>query len=382
MSNSLWFIVITLCVRVLQVGKVCLALCRGQTTFYPRPVKLFESQFKKLCQCSEALMFCNATSAMEAALFAGGVKSGQIVGTTAFVISSSYAPASHLGAQLRFYDIAMDDLNLNVDLLLSDSTELAALIVTHFYGVPCDMERIVAWAKKRNVLVVEDCSHAHGAMCQGRPIGTWGDVGVFSLQGAKTVSAGEGAVAITNNSELMLRMAAYGHQESYKKFGINNENDLSLPPFGSGKKMRAHPLGAVLALEDLRFLGAKNKIFSNWTSEIKEIASQSGQFLVPSVSVDSIRGGFCQGIPIILHDERLARELRETLIANRVNCFERNYTDNIIQFSNLLNEQDVKNRLPNSFSAFTKVLFIPFNQFVLPWRWYRLMKVLQKFNGA
>ena len=66
------------------------------------------------------------------------------------------------------------------------------LIVVHYFGYVCDMESIKKITEKYNIKLIEDCSHAHGATYQGKPVGSFGDIGIFSLQGAKAVSAGEG----------------------------------------------------------------------------------------------------------------------------------------------------------------------------------------------
>ena len=381
MINSLKFLVLTLVTRLLQIVRVSMAILKNQISFYPRSVKTFEAKFGEESGCSQSLMFCNATSAMEAALFSVGVDKDSNVGTTAFVIPSSYAPAKNLGANIKFIDVNLESLNFDIGKLEHLDAKLFALIVTHFYGNPCDMEKIMSWAKKNDVFVVEDCSHAHGAVCQGKPIGTWGHVGVFSLQGAKAVAAGEGAIAISNDSELMLKMAAYGHQESFRKFNIKTENNLNLPDFGFGRKMRAHPLGAVLALEDYKMLKIKNGIFSAWTRELEALSKKSVDFRLPSVLESSERGGFCQGIPFILKNKDSADKLKKLLLSSKVNCFSRDYTANIMQFSDIDSEHEVRSELPNSYNAFSQVLFVPFYQFVLPWRWAKLKSSLKAFHN-
>ena len=66
-----------------------------------------------------------------------------------------------------------------------------AVIVTHLWGIPADMDAILKVAKDLGLAVVKDCSHAHGAKHEGQFVGTLGDVGYFSLQGSKSVVAGE-----------------------------------------------------------------------------------------------------------------------------------------------------------------------------------------------
>ena len=381
MINSLKFLILTLVTRLLQIVTVSVAILKNQISFYPKSVKKFEAKFREVSCCSQSLMFCNATSAMEAALFSVGVVTDSNVGTTAFVIPSSYAPAKSLGANIKFIDLSLESLNFDVEKLEHLDVTLFALIVTHFYGNPCDMERIMSWAQKNDVFVIEDCSHAHGAICQGKPVGTWGHVGIFSLQGAKAVAAGEGAIAISNNSELMLKMAAYGHQQSFRKFNIKTENNLNLPDFGFGRKMRAHPLGAVLAIEDFKMLKIKNSIFSAWTRELEALSKKSVDFRLPSVLEASERGGFCQGIPFILENKDSADKLKKLLLSSRVSCFSRDYTAYIMQFSKIESEHEVRSELPISYNAFSQVLFIPFEQFVLPWRWAKLKSTLKRLHN-
>jgi len=378
MLTSLRFIFLTLVIRLNQIIRVVKAILLNQISYYPKSVKVFEKEYKKKTNSSYSLMFSNATSAMEAALFAGNVDANSNVLSTSFVIPSSYSPAYSLGANIIFLDIDENNLNLDIKLLQKFDSSVTALIVTHFFGNPCDMETIMNWASKNNVFVVEDCSHAHGAIYKDKPIGSWGHVGIFSLQGAKAIAAGEGAIAISNESEIMLKMAAYGHQESYKSFNIKTDKEISLPSFGYGKKMRAHPLGAILAHEELKTIDKKNAIFSEWHNEIYLLSLSSKLYKVPDILNNAVIGGFCQGIPLIIKNTLLAEELKNTLLKEKINCFMRNYTQPLIDFSRSHNSEiDIKNKLPNSYLNFSKVIFIPFYQFLSPLRWLKLKSILK-----
>ena len=383
MLISLRFIFLTLVTRLNQIVRVIKAILLNQISYYPKFVKTFEKEFKKKTNSSYSLMFSNATSAMEAALFAGNVNCNSKILSTAFVIPSSYSPAFSLGADIVFLDIDENNLNLDIKILEKFDSSITALIVTHFYGNPCDMETIMNWANKNNIFVVEDCSHAHGALYKDKPIGSWGDVGIFSLQGAKAIAAGEGAIAISNKSEIMLKMAAYGHQESYKSFGIKADKEIFLPSFGYGKKMRAHPLGAILAHEELKIIDKKNAIFSAWHNEIYLLSLTSNVYKVPDILNDALIGGFCQGIPLIIKNTSIAQELKNTLLKEKINCFMRSYSQPLIEFSSVYNSEiDIKNELPNSYLNFSKVIFIPFYQFLSPFRWLKLKSILKNKSDA
>ncbi|MDC1328953.1 DegT/DnrJ/EryC1/StrS family aminotransferase [Pseudomonadales bacterium] len=375
MFNSVKLIFIIVWIKIQQVILVAIEIIRGRVTFYPPSVKSFERNFSLDLKAEHGLMFTNATSAMEAAMFSVGVSSNSIVGTTAFVIPSSYAPAYNLGAEIVFLDIDCNTLNLDyVSLIENTESNITTLVVTHFYGNPCDMASIMTWAEAHNIIVIEDCSHAHGAIVGGRHVGTWGHIGVFSLQGSKTVSAGEGAVAVTNHDLYYARMAAYGHQESYKGFGIDRHN-YELPVFGYGRKMRIHPLGAVLATVDFKYLNHKNSVYSRWFKEVQSLLLKSTYFSTQTVSPDAEIAGYAQGLPVILNNEISADDFVKKLNSHGINCFRRSYIESLDYFG-------TSEGVPNSVDAFGRVIFIPFYQFVDFRRWSKLIALLKSSDNA
>ncbi len=84
----------------------------------------------------------------------------------------------------------------------------SAVVPTHLYGLPCDVERIVGIARRHGLAVIEDCAHALGAEWRGRPVGTLGDAGFFSFQLLKPLNTYGGGMAITNNPAVASRLAA------------------------------------------------------------------------------------------------------------------------------------------------------------------------------
>jgi dTDP-4-amino-4,6-dideoxygalactose transaminase len=372
MINSLKFLVISIVIKIKQILFVSIEIMRGRVSYYPNSVKLFEKRFAKFIGSNNSLMFSNATSALEAALFSVGVNSKSKVGSTAFVIPSSYCSAYNLGANIEFIDIDKNTLNLDYKTLIKqENPEITTLIVTHFYGNPCDMNSIMTWANKHDIFVIEDCSHAHGASFDNKPLGGFGHIGVFSLQGAKTISAGEGAAVVTNSDEFYAKMAAYGHQESYKKFGID-QTKYNLPSFGYGRKMRIHPLGAVLAGIDFQYLELKNSIFNTWFKDIEKLSNDSDYFSVQKINQDAKIGGYAQGLSLILNNKSDANDFISKLKKLGINNFRRNYLDSIEYFSS-------SNTLHNTIEAFDTVVFIPFYQFIDFRRWHRLLKIMK--NG-
>ena len=102
-----------------------------------------------------------------------------------------------------YVDVNPVTQNMDPDKIEAAVTERTkALIVTHAWGLPAEMDRIMEVANRHNLIVIEDCAHAILATYQGRKAGTWGHIGSFSFQGSKQMSTGDGGMAVTNDDEL------------------------------------------------------------------------------------------------------------------------------------------------------------------------------------
>ena len=102
-----------------------------------------------------------------------------------------------------FVDVDPVTMNMNPDLIEDKITERTkAIIVTHAWGLPARMDRIVDIAHKHGLLVIEDCAHALFAKYKGKYVGTWGDVGSFSFQMSKQMGLGDAGMAVTNDEQI------------------------------------------------------------------------------------------------------------------------------------------------------------------------------------
>src|SRR5439155_921446 len=132
-----------------------------------------------------------------------------------------------------------------------------AICVVHMWGNPAPMDRFVEIARRHGVALIEDCSHAHGASYRRQPVGSWGDIGCFSLQGVKAVSGGEAGIAVTDDPLLFDRMLVLGHYgrlkhgQATKSFATDH---ISL-----GLKYRPHVYAILLALGTLSRLDELNR---------------------------------------------------------------------------------------------------------------------------
>jgi dTDP-4-amino-4,6-dideoxygalactose transaminase len=149
-------------------------------------------------------------SALHAALLCAGVGGGtEVVCDCEFVFGA--VAALYANAVPVFVDIDPITHNMRPDALeaaITDRTK--AVVVTHAWGLPAQMDRIVEIAHRRGVFVVEDCAESLMAPYDGRYTGGWGDVGCFSFQASKQMSLGDGGMATTNSDEIANALALHG----------------------------------------------------------------------------------------------------------------------------------------------------------------------------
>ncbi len=232
---------------------------KGQISTSPT-VKSFEAKFANYIGTKHCLCANSGTSSIQEALFAVGVSPGDEVITPSYTYWATAGPIVACGASAVFCDVDMETFCIDpkeIAKLITKKTK--AIILTHVWGTPCDMDAINKIAKENSIAVIEDASHAHGSTYKGKKIGAVSDIGCFSLQGSKILVAGEGGMITTDNTLYYERAMSLGHYErleklpeasDYRKFFLT----------GLGLKHRVHPLGIAIADAGLDILDERNRI--------------------------------------------------------------------------------------------------------------------------
>ncbi|MAT69382.1 MAG: aminotransferase DegT [Planctomycetaceae bacterium] len=170
-------------------------------------VKTLESQFAEWIGLPHAYACASGTGALHTALAAIDPEPGDEVVTTAITDMGALTPILYQSAIPVFADVDPLTYNVTADTIeaaLSPRTK--AIMVTHLFGNPCRMGPIMELARSRNIPVIEDCAQAFGAEIDGQKIGTFGDIGCFSLQQGKHITTGEGGLCVTADADLGRRM--------------------------------------------------------------------------------------------------------------------------------------------------------------------------------
>ncbi|MFZ0624870.1 MAG: DegT/DnrJ/EryC1/StrS family aminotransferase [Acidimicrobiia bacterium] len=175
------------------------------TLFAPKGtfVKELESSFAESIGVAAAVATSSGTAAIHTAVAALDLEPGDEVITTSVTDIGALTPLLYQGLIPVFADVDPETGNVDARTIANRlSPRTKAVIVTHLFGNPCDMEPIVALARREGLILVEDCAQAFGATYAGMPVGSLGDIACFSLQQGKHITAGEGGLVASSDSRL------------------------------------------------------------------------------------------------------------------------------------------------------------------------------------
>lgn len=170
---------------------------------YGPEVKKFENSWSKFIGIKYSVGVTSCSAALHIALASKNFKKKKKVLVPAMTFTATAAAALYNDLEPVFVDINEYDLNINFDdLKRKYSKDCVAVIPVHVGGHPCAMEKIIPWAKKKKLLVIEDCAHTAGGIYKGKTLGTWGDISCFSFEEKKMLTTGDGGMICTNNRKL------------------------------------------------------------------------------------------------------------------------------------------------------------------------------------
>ena len=213
----------------------------------------FEKEYAEWQGNEYALGHSTGTASLQAAMFGCKVGVGDEIIAPSVTYWATVLPAFSLGATVNFADIDPTSLCIDpndIEHRINENTK--AIVVVHYCGHPCDMDPIMDIARRHNIKVIEDVSHAHGGLYKGKKLGTFGDASGISLMSGKSLVAGEAGMLTTDDLEIYERAIAWGF---YRKFDDNMETTYLRPfahlPMG-GYKYRMHQMSSAVGRVQLK----------------------------------------------------------------------------------------------------------------------------------
>jgi len=230
-------------------------------------VKRFEQQFAAYLGARHCVGVANGTEAIELALKALGIGSGDRVATVANAGAYTTTALLAIGAEPHYIDVDIDThVTTLADVGGAIEAGVKAVVVTHLYGLAiAEIAEIAALCAARNIPLIEDCAQAHGAAIGGKRLGTFGDISSFSFYPTKNLGAlGDGGAVVTSKDDLAEKVLAL------RQYGWTSKYTVKV---AGGRNSRLDEMQAAILSEFLPSLdeanGRRRKIAAHYSSQIK-----------------------------------------------------------------------------------------------------------------
>ncbi len=231
----------------------------GAGDFY-RELPLFEKEWQAYTGSKFVKNHINGTSALTSMYFALDLPAGSEIMVPSYTFFATCLAMRFFGYVPIFIDINPKTATFDLaDAKRKLTPRTKAIVPMHSWGLPCEMDHIAEFAKEKGLILLEDAAHAHGASMQGKKMGTWGAMGIYSFQGSKVMPAIEGGMGMYQSREYFERAAAFGEYNDPAKFPSESPVH-AYAGTGFGQKYRMHPVGAVLARQQLKQLDSLNAL--------------------------------------------------------------------------------------------------------------------------
>tara|TARA_A100001011_G_scaffold291565_1_gene303190 strand:- start:450 stop:1604 length:1155 start_codon:yes stop_codon:yes gene_type:complete len=244
--------------------------------------KKFENKFKKYKKSKYALALNSCTAALHLSLQLLNLKKDDEVITSALTFSSTINSIIITGARPVLADVDITTQNIDpfeIEKKITKKTK--AILIVHFAGLACDMDKILFLTKKYNLHLIEDCAHAIEGQFKKKNLGTFGTFGCFSFYATKNLSIGEGGMLITNNKKLYDRariLSLHGMDKAaWNRYGKSGYRHYDVSEVGY--KYNLMDLLSAIGIEQLKKLEKNYKIRENlWKTYANNFAKKGFVF--------------------------------------------------------------------------------------------------------
>ena len=245
-------------------------------------VEKFEQEFSQLISNDKKEIYSiavnSATAGLHLALLACDIRKGDEVITSTLTFTATTEAIENVGAKVKLVDIDPLTMNMNIEELSRSITKRTkAILPVHYSGLSCDMDPIIGLAKKHNIKIIEDAAHALASTYKKNTIGSLdSDVTVFSFYANKTITTGEGGMAVTSNRKLAenLRITRY-HGIDKHAFQRETSQSAFYQVITSGYKYNLTDIAASIGIEQLKklpeILNKRHQLAERYFEDLKDL---------------------------------------------------------------------------------------------------------------
>ena len=203
----------------------------GKKMLFGDKIEDFENTFAKYIDTKHAIAVSSARYGMQLILKSLNLKKGTEIIMTSYTLDGLIPLIEEIGLVPKFVDIKPENFNMNADKIQEQITKRTKIIiVTHIFGIPCDMKKIINISKKHNLLILEDCAHAIGAKYFGKKVGTFGKASFFSFGSTKLINTFGGGMITTDDDDLAKKIRKHVIKNRFSR--INLFSKILLNYFG------------------------------------------------------------------------------------------------------------------------------------------------------
>ena len=316
-----------------------------------KKVAELEQQIADYINIDHVIAVSNGTATMHLALLAAGIGIGDEVIVPAFSYAATANVVELVGATSIFVDIQLNNFNIDIDAIEQAITSRTkAIIPVHEFGLGADMPAICSIAKKYSLFVLEDAACALGATVNNQFVGTFGDVGSFSLHPRKAITSGEGGLIVTNNATLAQKLRIL------RNHGIDTSNG-TMDFVEAGYNYRLTDFQAALVGSQFNrlptILETKNKLASIYATQLQYVNA----LMLPSAPPN--KKHTWQSYHVVL-DKKINRE--NMILHLKENGIGVNYGAQCIPALTYYTNKykiNAPEHFPNAWIAFTQGLVLP-----------------------
>jgi perosamine synthetase len=257
-----------------DIHAVTKVLKRGMDWAIGPEIIEFENTLANFVGSKYCLTFNSGTSALHASLLSLGIKPQNEVLVPSFTFISTVNSVLMVNAKPKFIDIEKENLGIDPSLISKNiSKKTKCIIPVHYSGLPCKIKDILQVSKEKKIKLIEDAAESLGATINGKKVGTFGDLGIFSFAGNKVLTTGEGGAIVTDSKKLFEKLKlirSHGRKETQNYFSSEKKPEYVT----LGYNWRMSTLTAALGLSQLnkleKLIKLRRKNANYLTSKLKK----------------------------------------------------------------------------------------------------------------